>query len=110
MSDPTTADDERQFDAQVTGPRMTTTAETPTMRDECITAIKGADEWSSFFGRDEAGRLLDAALNRMLEPSEGMLVAARDWSIAKYRIPVGDDCATGCMQAMIQSILNETKD
>jgi hypothetical protein len=35
------------------------------------------------------------------EPTEAMLNAARDWSVKKYGIGVGNDGATGCWQAML---------
>jgi hypothetical protein len=38
------------------------------------------------------------ALSRI--PTEAMLNAARDWSVKKYGIGVGNDGATGCWQAM----------
>ena len=36
-----------------------------------------------------------------VEPTEEMLIAARDWSLKKYGISVGDDGAKGCYAAMI---------
>lgn len=35
------------------------------------------------------------------DPTEEMLVAARDWSHRKYGKPIGNDAATGCWQAML---------
>lgn len=35
------------------------------------------------------------------EPTEEMLVAARDWSYRKYGKPIGNDAAIGCWQAML---------
>ena len=35
------------------------------------------------------------------EPTEAMLVGARDWSDRKYGKPIGDDAAQGCWSAMI---------
>jgi len=35
------------------------------------------------------------------EPTEAMLNAARDWSLEKYGVGVGNDGATGCYRAMI---------
>jgi len=37
------------------------------------------------------------------EPSEEMLIAARDWSIKKYGTPIGDDAARGCWKAMLDA-------
>lgn len=34
------------------------------------------------------------------EVTEAMLIAARDWSAAKYGKPIGDDAARGCFAAM----------
>ena len=36
-----------------------------------------------------------------VEPTEKMLIAARDWSYAKYYKPIGNDAAIGCWKAMI---------
>jgi hypothetical protein len=36
-----------------------------------------------------------------VEPTEAMLVAARDWSAKKYGRPVGNDGAGGCWAAML---------
>ena len=36
-----------------------------------------------------------------VEPTEAMLVAARDWSYKKYSKPIGNDAAQGCWQAML---------
>lgn len=37
---------------------------------------------------------------RCAEPTEEMLLAARDWSYEKYGKPIGDDAARGCWKAM----------
>ncbi len=39
------------------------------------------------------------------EPTEAMLNAARDWSVAKYGRGVGNDGAIGCWQAMLDAWL-----
>jgi len=36
-----------------------------------------------------------------VEPTEAMLVAARDWSHKKYSKPIGNDAAQGCWKAML---------
>lgn len=36
-----------------------------------------------------------------VEPTDEMLVAARDWSDAKYGKPIGNDAAIGCWNAMV---------
>ena len=38
-----------------------------------------------------------------IEPTEEMLIAARDWSYQKYGKPVGNDGATGCYKAMLEA-------
>ena len=38
-----------------------------------------------------------------IEPNENMLIAARDWSIAKNGMGVGNDQAKGCYQAMLSA-------
>ena len=40
-----------------------------------------------------------------VEPTEEMLIAARDWSAAKYNQCIGNDAATGCYKAMIEASL-----
>lgn len=40
-------------------------------------------------------------LVELLVPTAAMLDAARDWSVAKYGKPIGNDAAIGCWQAMI---------
>lgn len=35
------------------------------------------------------------------EPTEAMLNAARDWSVAKYGRGIGNDAAIGCWKAML---------
>jgi len=43
------------------------------------------------------------------EPTEAMLNAARDWSIAKYGIGIGNDAAVGCWRAMIAAALQSVE-
>lgn len=50
-----------------------------------------------------------AAIAAMREPSEAMLIGARDWSLKKYGIGVGNDGAIGCWQAMIDAGLAEER-
>jgi hypothetical protein len=40
------------------------------------------------------------------EPTEAMLIAARDWSYAKYGKPIGDEAAIGCWRAMMGAAKN----
>jgi hypothetical protein len=42
-------------------------------------------------------------IEAMREPTEAMLCGARDWSIKKNGMGVGNDQATGCWQAMIDA-------
>lgn len=46
---------------------------------------------------------IDAILAEAERPSEGMLIAARDWSQSKYGKPIGNDAAIGCFGAMIRA-------
>lgn len=39
------------------------------------------------------------------DPTEAMLIAARDWSHAKYGKPIGKEDATQCWQAMFDAAL-----
>lgn len=41
------------------------------------------------------------------EPTEKMLIAARDWSQEKYGKPVGNDAAQGCWAAMLAAAQKE---
>ncbi len=38
------------------------------------------------------------------EPTEAMLIAAREWSRKKYGKPIGDDDARGCWAAMLEGM------
>ncbi len=51
--------------------------------------------------------LARAAIQAMREPTEEMTHGARDWSRAKYGIPVGSDASTGCWHSMIDAALSE---
>lgn len=53
-----------------------------------------------------ATELARAAIAALREPTEAMLNGARDWSVAKYGIGVGNEAATGCYQAMIDAALD----
>lgn len=44
------------------------------------------------------------------EPTEAMLIAARDWSLQKYGQGVGNDGATGCYAAMLKAAPPPPKD
>ncbi len=48
------------------------------------------------------GPLLVAETPR--EPTEAMLIAARDWSYPKYGKPIGSEAARGCWQAMFDAV------
>lgn len=48
-----------------------------------------------------------AAIRAMRVPTDVQLNAARDWSICKNGIGVGNDQATGCYQAMIDAGVSE---
>lgn len=70
-------------------------------------------EWVGQGGREPHSdhyATLDAILAELREPDEGMLVAARDWSDRKYGKPIGNDAATGCLQAMLDAITTEKAD
>ncbi len=41
------------------------------------------------------------------EPTEAMLIAARDWSYGKYGKPIGNDAAKGCWQVMFDALNRE---
>jgi hypothetical protein len=56
-------------------------------------------------GRCLACRLqVRAVLAALRLPHDAMLVAAREWSRAKYGMPIGDGAATGCLQAMLDAV------
>lgn len=46
-----------------------------------------------------------AVIDAMREPTDAMLIGARDWSYKKYGKPVGQPDATGCWQSMIDAAL-----
>ena len=48
-----------------------------------------------------------AVLEELSVPTEAMLLAARAWSIGKYGKGVGNDAATGCLQAMVRARIAE---
>ena len=43
-----------------------------------------------------------------VNPDEPMLLAARDWSLAKYGKAVGNDGATGCYKVMLSAAPSPT--
>lgn len=52
-----------------------------------------------------AGYLAALSATPPREPTEAMLIAARDWSYDKYGKPIGNDAARGCWQAMFDAAL-----
>lgn len=44
-----------------------------------------------------------------VEPTEAMLLSARDWSATKYGKPIGDDAAKGCWGAMVAAAIAQQK-
>lgn len=67
---------------------------------------------------DECAEIADAAIRTVRkweaengfvtvprEPTEAMLISARDWSLHKYGKAVGNDGASGCWNAMIAAAL-----
>ena len=42
-----------------------------------------------------------------IEPTDAMLVSARDWSYAKYGKPIGNAAAVGCWEAMLAAAPKE---
>lgn len=53
---------------------------------------------------DKVAREVIAAI---LDPTDAMLNAARDWSYKIYGKPIGNDAAMGCYQAMIKAMLSD---
>lgn len=68
------------------------------MTNDIEAAIKASDGYADLFqsALDTAGYVIAPK-----EPTEAMLIAARDWSIAKYGRGVGNDGAAGCYRAML---------
>lgn len=68
----------------------------------------------SWFGNPSFDRAVllgvEAAIKAMREPTEDMLNAARDWSIKKNGMAVGNDQATGCWQAMLDAAFPAARD
>lgn len=52
--------------------------------------------------------LLQRQTMAIKEPTEAMLIAARDWSYKKYGKPIGDDAAIGCWKAMFEAAPENT--
>jgi hypothetical protein len=72
--------------------------------EDCLlpkgTVRRIADELDALRAIDPAP-IASASEGVPFEPTEAMLNAARDWSVKKYGIGVGNDGATGCWQAML---------
>ena len=49
-----------------------------------------------------------AAIDAIHEPTDTMLIAAREWSREKYGRPIGNDAATGCYKVMIDAAMLQT--
>lgn len=49
--------------------------------------------------------MAQAAIAAMRDPTDAMLIAARDWSAATYGKPIRNDAAIGCWRAMIDAAL-----
>lgn len=69
--------------------------------------VAGADHWEVQEELKAQRAAFAAAIQEMREPSEGALNAARDWSVAKYGLGVGNDGAMGCWQAMLDKLAKE---
>ena len=54
-------------------------------------------------------RIEAAALEKAAKVTEEMLIAARDWSYAKYGKPIGNDAAQGCYNAMFTAAIRALK-
>ena len=50
---------------------------------------------------ESARAAIAAHIDAMMEPSEGMHNAARDWSLHKYGKAIGSDASDGCYRAML---------
>lgn len=64
--------------------------------------------WPDDFAGDTVDRARSRArtvIEAMRVPSQAQLIAARDWSYAKYGKPIGNDAATGCWNTMIDAAL-----
>ena len=44
-----------------------------------------------------------------VEPTDAMLVSARDWSYAKYGKPIGNAAAVGCWEAMLSAAAKDAR-
>jgi hypothetical protein len=56
-------------------------------------------------GLKELRAALDAGVAQKIprQPTEAMLIAARDWSAGQYGKPIGNAAATGCWKAMLDA-------
>jgi hypothetical protein len=70
------------------------------MKQKKFSALS-AGEFNDVVSIRDLRALLDGMAIAPVEPTEAMLVAARDWSYKKYGKPIGNDAAQGCWQAML---------
>lgn len=73
------------------------------LADELAALVTFGGEVGSTHVPAELLRRVLAALrgvDGVTEPTEAMLNAARDWSVSKYGIGIGNDAAIGCWKAM----------
>lgn len=66
---------------------------------------KGYDKGLADGRADTRETGLREAAEIVRDPTEAMLIAARDWSKAKYGTPIGNDAAAGCWQAMFDAVI-----
>jgi hypothetical protein len=70
-----------------------------------------ANTFEEHWSRPDVHRLLSLARRGASipdEPTEAMLKGARDWSVKKYGMGVGNDGASGCWKAMLSIALKES--
>lgn len=63
------------------------------------------EDWVEELVATEVSAAVAAERERLREPTEAQLVAARDWSSIKYGKPIGNDAAIGCWRTMFNAIL-----
>ncbi len=80
------------------------------MTADDVTDAMAVAAWDAYSPEDSISdmrKAIAAAINASgcvlvpREPTEKMLIAARDWSHTRYGKPIGNDAATGCWGAML---------
>lgn len=72
--------------------------------DETLEFSSQHDAYTDYYERLQRERAV-AAIEALREPTEDMLIGAREWSRVFVGSPIGDKAARGCFQSMINEVL-----